>query len=503
MRRRTLSRLAIAACALSLVAGIAPAASASGGSASHAHASGSAAYKRVGYFTQWGIYGRDFQVKDLDTSGAAAKLTHINYAFGNVSADGKCFTGNVPGEADAWADYARPLDAAGSVDGVADTDTQPLAGNFNQLRELKAKHPGLKVMISLGGWSWSTHFSDAARTAASRKAFVSSCIDLYFKGNLPVDGARGGEGAAAGLFDGVDIDWEWPGSAGDTDTVYRPEDKRNFTALVHEFRTQLDAYAKSTAKEGKGRGHNSRPKHYELSAFVPTAPAKIDAGFDVRRIMRDFDFVNLQGYDFHVSGEATTAQQSALYAKDDFSVDQTVRDWIKRGAPARKLVMGMPFYGQGWTGVTGGGDGLGLARRGPRARHLGCGLRGLQGPQEAGRIRHIQDPSGCQERPRLAVRRHDPVDVRRPAGAAHQDVVHPSARSGRRDVLVAGRGHGRRRADDRRRPGPRSALGVPRRSPQGIGQQRCGGGRRSGHPHTFSDSRMPYGRDIRTAAPRS
>ena len=194
MRRRTLSRLAIAACALSLVAGIAPAASASGGSASHAHASGSAAYKRVGYFTQWGVYGRDFQVKDLDTSGAAAKLTHINYAFGNVSADGKCFTGNVPGEADAWADYVRPLDAAGSVDGVADTDTQPLAGNFNQLRELKAKHPGLKVMISLGGWSWSTHFSDAARTAASRKAFVSSCIDLYIKGNLPVDGARGGAG---------------------------------------------------------------------------------------------------------------------------------------------------------------------------------------------------------------------------------------------------------------------------------------------------------------------
>ncbi|MDF6044628.1 glycoside hydrolase family 18 protein [Streptomyces sp. JH14] len=365
MRRRTLSRLAIAACALSLAAGMAPAATASTShSGSHASAS-SATYKRVGYFTQWGVYGRDFQVKDLDTSGAAAKLTHINYAFGNVSADGKCFTGNVPGEADAWADYVRPLDAAGSVDGVADTDTQPLAGNFNQLRELKAKHPGLKVLISLGGWSWSTHFSDAARTAASRKAFVSSCIDLYIKGNLPVDGTRGGEGAAAGLFDGVDIDWEWPGSAGDTDTVYRPEDKRNFTALAHEFRTQLDAYAKSTAKTAKGHGHGAKPKHYELSAFVPTAPAKIDAGFDVRRIMRDFDFVNLQGYDFHVSGEATTAQQSALYAKGDFSVDQTVREWIERGAPARKLVMGMPFYGQGWTGVTGGGDGLGQPAAAP------------------------------------------------------------------------------------------------------------------------------------------
>ncbi|MFE5301391.1 glycoside hydrolase family 18 protein [Streptomyces sp. NPDC056632] len=355
MRRRTLSRLSVAAVSLGLLATLAPSAGAAPGAApAHDHGS-KPAYKRVGYFTQWGVYGRNFQVKDLETSGTAAKLSHINYAFGNIGADGRCFTGHVPGEADAWADYVRPLDAAGSVDGVADTADQPLAGNFNQLLELKARHPGLKVMISLGGWSWSTHFSDAARTPASRKALVASCIDLYIKGNLPADGARGGAGAAAGLFDGIDIDWEWPGSAGDTDTVFRPEDKQNFTALVREFRTQLDAYARSRKQR----------THYELSAFVPTAPAKIDAGFEVQKIMRDLDFVNLQGYDFHGSWESTTAQQSALFAaRGDFSVDQTVNDWLRRGAPARKLVVGMPFYGQGWTGVTGGGDGLGQAATG-------------------------------------------------------------------------------------------------------------------------------------------
>ncbi|MFF5974196.1 glycoside hydrolase family 18 protein [Streptomyces sp. NPDC012769] len=349
MRRRTLSRLSVAVVSLGLLAGLAPSAGAH-------EAPAEPAYKRVGYFTQWGVYGRNFQVKDLDTSGTAARLSHVNYAFGNVGADGKCFTGNVPGEADAWADYVRPLDAAGSVDGVADTPDQPLAGNFNQLRELKAKHPGLKVMISLGGWSWSTHFSDAARTPASREALVASCIDLYIKGNLPVDGTRGGAGTAAGLFDGIDLDWEWPGSAGDADTVFRPEDKQNFTALVREFRTQLDAHARSQKQR----------KRYELTAFVPTAPAKIDAGFEVRKIMRDLDFVNLQGYDFHGSWESTTAQQSALFApRGDFSVDQTVNDWLRRGAPARKLVVGMPFYGQGWTGVTGGGDGLGQPATGP------------------------------------------------------------------------------------------------------------------------------------------
>ncbi|WP_327256736.1 glycoside hydrolase family 18 protein [Streptomyces sp. NBC_01244] len=351
MRRSMLGRLAIAACSLSLLTAFAPAHDDAGrGDSGHGRS-----YKKVGYFTQWGVYGRDFQVQDLEKNGSASKLTHINYAFGNISADGKCFTGNIPGEADAWADYVRPLDAENSVDGVADDWVQPLAGNFNQLRELKAKHPGLKVLISLGGWSWSTHFSDAALTPASRKALVSSCIDLYIKGNLPQDGSRGGAGSAAGLFDGIDLDWEWPGSSGDTDTTYRPEDKKNFTALVSEFRTQLDDYARSQKRKAK----------YELSAFVPTSPAKIDAGFDVRRIMRDLDFVTLQGYDFHVSGEATTAQQSALYARNDFSVDGTVDAWERRGAPAHKLVMGMPFYGQGWTGVSGGGDGMGQPATGP------------------------------------------------------------------------------------------------------------------------------------------
>ncbi|MEU3602409.1 glycoside hydrolase family 18 protein [Streptomyces sp. NPDC006798] len=349
MRRRNLVRTAVAAASLSLLATLAPAAVAHGGDDDDRPS-----YKRIGYFTQWGIYGRDFQVKDLDTSGQAARLTHINYAFGNVSPEGKCMIQGPAGQADPWADYQRPVPAADSVDGVTDAWDQKLAGNFNELRELKAKHPGLKVMISLGGWSWSTHFSDAVLTAEKRKEFVRSCLDIYIKGNLPVDGPRGGDGAAAGVFDGIDLDWEWPGSSGEDDTIYRPEDKQNFTAVVREFREQLDAYAKSQPRQKDGKR-----KHYELSAFVPTAPAKIDAGFEVRKLMKDFDFVNLQGYDFHVSGEKTTAQQSALYARNDFSVDQTVNDWLRRGAPAHKLVMGMPAYGQGWTGVKGGGDGMG------------------------------------------------------------------------------------------------------------------------------------------------
>lgn len=183
-------------------------------------------YARVGYFVQWGIYGRQYFVRNLDTTGVAAKLTHLNYAFGNIDpVNLTCLHGVTKGTTanpqdpnqgdgagDADADYGRPMSAGQSVDGVADTGWEKLRGNYNQLRKLKAKYPNLKVLISLGGWTYSKYFSDVAATDAARKKFVSSCIDTYIKGNLPVYNAAGGPGSAAGIFDGIDLDWEWPGS---------------------------------------------------------------------------------------------------------------------------------------------------------------------------------------------------------------------------------------------------------------------------------------------------
>ncbi|MEU0485969.1 glycosyl hydrolase, partial [Streptosporangium sp. NPDC006013] len=89
-------------------------------------------FKRVAYFIQWGVYGRDYHVKDMESSGAAAKLTHINYAFGFVNAEGDCYS------ADPWADWQRPVAAEQSVDGVGDAEGQALNGNLNQLKKLKA-----------------------------------------------------------------------------------------------------------------------------------------------------------------------------------------------------------------------------------------------------------------------------------------------------------------------------------------------------------------------------
>ena len=113
----------------------------------------------VGYFTQWSIYGRDFRLKDVNDSGQAAQMTHLNYAFADVSADATCRI------ADNFADYDKAFTAAESVDGVADNfNGQVLRGNFNQILELKEANPGLRALISLGGWTFSRNFSTAAAT---------------------------------------------------------------------------------------------------------------------------------------------------------------------------------------------------------------------------------------------------------------------------------------------------------------------------------------------------
>ena len=168
----------------------------------------------VGYFTEWGVYDRNYHVKNIDTSGSANKLTHINYAFGNVQG-GKCTMG------DNFAATEKTYTADQSVDGVADTWDQPLRGNFNQLRELKKKHPNLKVLWSFGGWTWSGGFTQAAQNPA---AFAQSCYDL-------VENSKW-----ADVFDGIDIDWEYPNACGLTcDTSGRAAYKNLMSAVRAKF----------------------------------------------------------------------------------------------------------------------------------------------------------------------------------------------------------------------------------------------------------------------------
>ena len=315
--------------------------------------SGGGAKRVLGYFVQWGIYGRNYRVRNIDTSGTAAELTHINYAFGNVR-NNRCEVGvtqasdpNTGIGGDAFADYTKAFSAAESVDGVADTWNQTLRGNWNQLKKLKARHSGLKVLISLGGWTWSRGFSEAAKPA-NRQAFVASCIDAYIRGNLPVTDGAGGAGAAAGVFDGIDIDWEYPNACGLT--CGSVEDRANFTALMAEFRRQLDAV---------------RPGLL-LTAAVGAGVDKI-AATDPGQYAQYLDFINVMTYDFHGAWESRTNHHSALFDSPNdpstgdvrfYNSNDAIEAFLERGVPASKLNLGIGFYGRGWTNVANVNNGL-------------------------------------------------------------------------------------------------------------------------------------------------
>ncbi|MEU6760936.1 glycoside hydrolase family 18 chitinase [Streptomyces sp. NPDC046853] len=272
---------------------------------------------KLGYFTQWGVYGRNYHVKNIDTSASASKITHINYAFGNVQG-GKCTIG------DAYADYDKAYTADQSVDGKADTWDQPLRGNFNQLRKLKAKHPNLKVLWSFGGWTWSGGFTDAMKNPA---AFAKSCHDL-------VEDPRW-----ADVFDGIDLDWEYPNACGLTCDTSGPASMKN---MMQAFRSEFGKDALVTAAitaDGSNGG-------------------KIDAA-DYGGASQYADWFNVMTYDFFGAWAAKgpTAPHSPLTSysgipQEGFNSADAITKLKAKGVPSAKLLLGIGFYGRGWTGVT-------------------------------------------------------------------------------------------------------------------------------------------------------
>lgn len=273
----------------------------------------------VGYFAEWGIYGRNYTIADLPVD----KLTTINYAFAKITDSGEV------GIFDSWAAVEKPFGS--------DTWSTPLRGNFHQLQLLKAARPNLEIMISIGGWTLSDKFSDVALTEASRARFAASCLAFCKQYG----------------FDGVDLDWEYPVSGGLSSNTYRPEDKRNYTLLVEEIRRQFNA---ADALDGK---------HRLISIAAPAGYDKI-VNLEPAALARSLDFMNLMTYDYHGSWENTTNHQAALYANPAdpsgegarYTIAYTVDAYLAAGVPAEKMVLGAPIYGRSWRGVGPANNGL-------------------------------------------------------------------------------------------------------------------------------------------------
>lgn len=311
-----------------------------------ASAAGSS-YKIVGYFPSWGIYGRSYNVKDID----ASKVTHINYAFADICWDGRhgnpstdpgnpnkqtwpCQVtgiplqqGNVPNGSivlgDPDADALRPTPGGPTTGCWADA----ACGNFAALRNLKAANPHLKTILSVGGWTWSNRFSDTAASEETRKNFAKSAVDAL----------------RAYGFDGVDLDWEYPNVEAIPGNSYRPEDKQNYTLLLQEVRNQLDA-----AGEQDG-------KHYLLTIASGASQTFVD-NTELAKIAQIVDWINIMTYDLHGgSWEGTTSHNTGLYGDpndpylaSNFFVDGAIQAYQKAGVPMNKLVLGLEFMARSW-----------------------------------------------------------------------------------------------------------------------------------------------------------
>jgi chitinase len=276
--------------------------------------------KVVGYLASWGVRREGVRIADLP----AEQLTHINYAFAAVTPDGLAALGD------------PCLDAGECVPGETPGSSGP-GGNFAELRRLKARHPHLRLLVSFGGWTGSGHFSDAAATPASREAFAASAVALFLR-RWP------------GLFDGVDVDWEFPVSGGLPGNRYRPEDRENFTLLLAELRRRLDREAAAT-------GHEP----YLLT--VATSAVAYRAGnVELDRVAEIVDWINVMTYDYH-AGSRDANFNSPLFAAagdptPDLNVHASVEGYEAAGVPPRKIVIGIPFYGRALGAVPAAGGGL-------------------------------------------------------------------------------------------------------------------------------------------------
>src|ERR1700722_13393482 len=276
--------------------------------------------KIIGYYPRYAIED-GFYPKNLISNGSINSLTTINFAFANV-VNNKCASFNT---AD---DYTTKVSAGNSVSGAADSG---FGGTFHQFQELKAKYPNLKIIVSIGGGSVSGSVIGNAASASNRAAFVTSCINMYIKGNF------GGSVSQPGIFDGFDIDWEFPASA---------TDRSNFTGLLSEFRSQLDA-----VKTG-----------YTLSIAGPNG-SRAWRYIDLVNTQKYLTYVILMTYDYAGPWNNETGLVAPLYRStyDPSPTDNgssTVEGYEAAGMPASKLVFGVPFYGYEWSGVPNQDHGL-------------------------------------------------------------------------------------------------------------------------------------------------